>query len=126
MPYKLCWEAEGVVFRYSGVVSNLDVIVANEEVYASPGFPAMRYQIVDFSVIEGFDVHSATFLAVAASDGRAAQLNPDVKVAVITSATFMRGMAKMYALSHEAGGGSWVTDTFESEEDARAWAVGSD
>ena len=126
MPYNLCWEAEGAVFRFSGVVSNDDLIASNEEVYTSPCFSAMQYQIVDFSVIEAFDVDSATVRAVAASDVRAAQLNPDVKVAIITSATFLRGMSNMYALSHEAGGGSWVTETFEREEDARAWAVRSD
>ena len=28
----------------------------------------------------------------------------------------------MYALGHESEGGSWTTEVFESEEDARVWA----
>ena len=72
------------------------------------------------SVIEKFDVDGHGIRAVADLDRRAAETNPDVKIAIITSATFLCGMANMYALSHEAGGGSWVTETFEREEDARA------
>ena len=125
MPYNLNWEPFGVVFRFSDVVSDEDIIASNEDVYASPLFPAMKYQIVDFSMIEKFDVSSATIRAIANSDRKAAETNPDVKVAVITSGPFMRGMSNMYTLAHEAGGGSWTTEIFEREEDARAWAVPS-
>ena len=125
MPYVISWEPAGVVFRFSGVVSDEDLITSNGDVYASSQFPAMKYQIVDFSVIETFDVGAATVRVVADSDRRAAEINPDVRVAIITSAPFMRGMSKMYAGSHEAAGGTWTTEVFESEEDARAWAVPS-
>ena len=125
MPYEVSWEPSGVVQRYSGVVSDEDVIAANREVYANPLLPAMKYQIVDFSTIEKLDVSNATVQAVAGMDERAAVLNPGVKVAIITSAPFVRGMSNMYALSHRARGGSWTTKSFEREEDARAWAVPS-
>ena len=125
MPYELSWEPLGLVFRFSGVVSDEELIASNEEVYASPLFPAIKYQIADFSTIEKFDASSATVRAVAESDRRAAEINPDVKVAIITSGPFMRGMANMYALSHDAEGASWTTELFEREEDARAWAVPS-
>ena len=123
MPYELSWEDSGVVFRFSGVVSDEELVAANEEVYASPLFPIMRYQIFDVSMIEKFQVSSEAVRAAADSDRSAAKRNPDVKVAIIiTSSPFLRGLANMYALSHEAHGGSWVTETFEREEDGRAWA----
>ncbi len=125
MPYTLSWESEGVVFHFSGIVSDEDLLTSNADVYASPHFPKLKYQIVDVSTIEEFDVSSSTMRSLASSDRIAAEMNPDVKVAIITSAPFMRGMANMYALSHEAEGGSWVTEVFDSEEDARAWAVPS-
>ena len=125
MPYKLSWEPQGITFRFSGVVSDRDLTASNEEVYASPLLATMKYQIVDFSVIEKFDVSSETVREVAASDQRAAETNPDVKAAIITSAPFLRGMANIYAHEHEAKGGSWTTQLFEREEDARAWAVPS-
>jgi hypothetical protein len=125
MPYEVSWEPSGVVQRYSGVVSDEDVIAANREVYANPLLPAMKYQIVDFSLVEKIDVSSATARAVADSDRRVAETNPDVKAAIITSAPFVRGMSNLYATTHEVRGGSWTTKIFEREEDARAWAVPS-
>ncbi len=59
MPYKPSWEPLGVVCRFSGVVSDEELIAATEEVTASPLFPAMKYLIVDFSMIEKLDVSSA-------------------------------------------------------------------
>jgi hypothetical protein len=125
MPYEIDWEPSGVCFRFSGVVSDGDLVSSNEEVYASPLFSAMRYQIADFGTIDGFEASSETVRSVADSDRRAAEINPDVKVAIITSTPFMRGMSNMYALSHEAPGESWIVELFEGEENARAWVVRS-
>ena len=125
MPYTLSWESEGVVCQFSGIVSDEDLLTCNDDIYASPHLPEMKYQIVDFSTIEKFDVSSPTIRRVASSDRVASEVNPDVKVAIITSGPYMRGMSNMYALSHEAEGGSWDTEVFDGEEDARAWAVPS-
>ena len=126
MPYELSWEPSGVVFRFSGVVSDEDLVASNGEVYASPLFQTMKYQIVDFSMIDKLDVSYEIVRRVADSDRRASESNPDVKVAIITSAPFVRGMSNVYALSHEAKGGTWTTQIFEREEDARGWVVPED
>ena len=125
MPYELSWEAAGVVFRFSGIVSDDDLVASNDEIYASPRFPEMRYQIVDFSTIDKFDVSAAAVRAVSRLDRRASEINPNVRVAIITSETFVLGMSRMYGGSHEAAGGTWATEVFEREEEARAWAVPS-
>ncbi len=39
MPYQLGWEPLGVVHRFSGVVSDEDLMAATEEVNASPLLP---------------------------------------------------------------------------------------
>ncbi len=125
MSYEISWEPSGVVFRFSGVVSDEDLIASNEEVHTSPLFPTMRYEIVDFSLIEEFGASSATVRAIAESDQRAAETNPDVKEAIITSAPLIRGMSNMYALTHESKGGTWTVEIFEREKEARAWATTS-
>ncbi len=126
MPYKVSWEPLGIT-RFSGVVSDDELIAANAEVNASPLLAAMKYMILDFSMIEKFDVSTATVRALADSDRRAAAINPDVRIAIITSSPLMRGMSNMYAIAQGAGEGgtSWTTQLFEREEDARAWAVPS-
>ncbi len=126
MPYEINWEPSGVVFRFSGVVLDEDVMAANEEVYSSPQLPAMKYQIVDFSMIEKLDVSYELVRRVAELDRAAAETNPHVRVAIITSAPFVRGMSNVYAKSHEAKGGTWTTQIFEREEDARGWVVPED
>ena len=125
MPLEVSWEPLGAVFRFSGVVSDEDLIASCQEILASPLLPTMKYQITDLSVIEKLDVSSATVRELASFDLRAAEINPDVKVAVITSAPLTRGLSNVYALTHESMGGSWAVQIFEREEDARAWAVPS-
>ena len=123
MPYEIIWETSGVVFRFSGKVSDEELVASNEDVYTSPLFPSMKYQILDFSLIESFDVASATVRQVAESDRRAAKANPNVKTAIFGSDALMRGMSNMYALIHESVGGTWAVEIFEHEKEARAWAV---
>jgi len=125
MPYEISWEPLGVVLRASGVVSDEDSIAVNEELNASPLLPLMKYQIVDFSLIEKFDLSSERIWITAERDRIAAETNPDMKIAVIATSALIRGLTNMYARAHEAKGGSWVTKIFEREEDARAWAVPS-
>ena len=76
-------------------------------------------------MIEEFNVAIETVRTVAVLDRKAAKTSLDVKVAITTSAAFMRGMSSVYALYHKEMGGSWVTEIFEREVDARAWAVPS-
>lgn len=123
MPYKIIWETSGVVLRYSGRVSDEEIIASNDDVYASPLLPSMKYQILDFSLIESFDVASATVRQIAESDRRAAETNPNVKTAIFGSHALMRGLSNMYALIHEAVGGTWAVKIFDHEKEARAWAV---
>ncbi len=125
MPYEIDWQPLGVAYRFSGVVSDEDLRAATGEVNASPVLLTMKYLIADFSVIEEFDVSSETVRMIADSDSKASKTNPDVKVAIITTALLMRGMSNMYAITHQLSEGSWTTKLFESEEDARSWAVPS-
>ena len=125
MPYEISWEPLGAVLRASGVLLDEDSIAVNEELNASPLFPVMKYQIIDFSLIEKFDLSSERIRITADRDRIAAETNPDMKIAVITSTAFVRGMANMYAIYHSLEGGSWTSKIFECEEDARAWAVPS-
>ena len=123
MPYKLDWEPSGVVFRFSGVVSDEDLLASNEDVYAHSSFSTLKYELVDFSAIGKADVSSETVRTVADLDLAAAKINPHVKVAIIVNTDFGRGMSSMYALSQESTGGTWRTEIFDNEEDARAWLM---
>jgi hypothetical protein len=83
----------------------------------------MRYQIVDFSAIDGLAVTSRTVNLVAVRDQEASARNPAVKVAIITSEPYIYGMSRLYSRSHEAMGGTWRIKTFETEQRAREWVA---
>lgn len=46
---------------------------------------------------------------------------PCVKVAVLTSVAFVRGMPNIYVNQHEATGGSWTTRFFDTGDEGRPW-----
>ncbi len=121
MAYDLEWEPNGVVFRYHGTVTDDDLTESNEEIYADPHFPQMRFQIVDFSKIVKFAVSSRAVAGLAVRDQEASASNPDVKVAIVTSEPFLYGMSRMYSRSHQAMGGTWRVKMFDTEEQAREW-----
>ena len=119
MPYETHWENEGIRRVFSGIVTDGDLLRCNLELYDDARFESIRYEIADFRAGESFTVTAKTLRRVARMDGDQAVRNPSVKVAVIATAAVQKGLAQVYALS--GGDTPWVTEVFDSEEDARAW-----
>jgi len=119
MPYETHWEDEGIHWVFSGIVTDDDLLRCNLELYDDARFESIRYEIADFRAGESFTITAKTLRRVARMDRDQAVCNPSVKVAVIATAAVQKGFAQVYALS--GGDTSWVTEVFDSEEDARAW-----
>ena len=119
MPYETHWEDEGIHWVFSGIVTDDDLLRCNLELYDDARFESIRYEIADFRAGESFTVTAKTLRRVARMDRDQAVRNPSVKVAVIATAAVQKGLAQVYALS--GGDTPWVTEVFDSEEDARAW-----
>jgi len=58
---------------------------------------------------------------MAIMDQQASLQNPAVKVAIVTNEVFLRGMSNVYGLTHEAAGGTWQMQQFETQAAAREW-----
>ena len=125
MAYEITWEPAGVVCHFSGIVTNDEIVAVKAEVFDDPRILEIRYQIADFAMLEKFEISPEAVREVAGMDRTLAESNPDVKVAVITAASYVRGIANLYSLTHESMGGSWIMEAFEHEEDARAWVMSS-
>ena len=123
MPYEMHWENEGIRWAFSGVVTDGDLLRCNLELYDDARFESIRYEIADFRAAESFTVTAKTLRRVARMDADQAVRNPSVKVAVIATAAVQKGLAQVYALS--GGDTPWVTEVFDSEEDARVWLARS-
>ena len=122
MPYEIHWEDEGIRWVFVGIVTDDDLLRCNLELYDDARFESIQYEIADFRAGESFTVTPKTLRRVARMDRDQAVRNPNVKVAVIATAAVQKGLARMYALS--GGDTLWVTEVFDTEEDARVWVSG--
>ena len=68
-----------------------------------------------------FNTSSAAVRRMAALDVQTSTRNPNLVVVVVATQALIRGIANMSHLQHEAMGGPWKTEYFESEEEARQW-----
>ena len=121
MPYELIWEDRGVLWRFRDVVTGDELVQANLDIYSDPKFESIEYELAVFSDSVVFKASSETVRRVAEMDARASKRNPKIVVAIVASQRVIQGLANLYRLQHEAVGGSWTTEYFETEEEARRW-----
>lgn len=119
MAYTFNWENKGVCCTYSGVLTNEDLIEADRQIMGHPDFKTFRYGIADFSAVDDFQIQSSGVMTTSSSDRAAAPSNPDFRVAIVASATVMKGFARMWELT--GGADIWETKIFRDIASARAW-----
>ena len=121
MPHTTKWERRGVTWIFWGVVSGEELLEANQEIYGDARFDGMRFQIVDMTAVERFDVSLDDMTVLAATDKAASKSNPDVRVAVAARDELIRQLSLYY--EREADGSPWRQQIFESVEAARNWVA---
>ena len=121
MPYELIWEDRGVLWRFRDVVTGEELVQANLDIYSDPKFESIKYELVNFSDSVVFKASSETVRLVAEMDAEASKRNQKIVVVIVASQTVIQGLANLYRLQHEATGGSWRTEYFATEEEARRW-----
>jgi hypothetical protein len=125
MPYRLIWEADGVEIRYSGVVSDDDILQANLGIVKNPEFESIKFEIGNYSNVTKFSVSSDIVRWVAEYDRRASKRNPSVRVALVGESLELRGLVNMYLIHRDSDGGTWDQRQFATLEKARAWVADS-
>ena len=73
MPHKTNLEPHGVYWQFFGVVTFGEIRAANQEIWDTPSWGELRYQIVDFLNIEKLDLREDQ-AAVAAYMDKAASI----------------------------------------------------
>ena len=119
MAYATHWEKAGIRWVFTVDVTDQDLILANTDLYDDPRFPALKYEIVDFLNVTKFSATSDTIRRVSKMDRAAAEKNPNVKVAILTTKALMTGLSRMYEMS--AGDTPWKVGIFGDEASAREW-----
>ncbi len=120
MPYSTTWTPRGVSWRYWGRVTGDELLRSNREVYGDPRFSGIRYQLVDLSEVESFDVSPHDMAVLAEADHAAARINPSIRVAVAAPNEMIRILSLYYEA--ESSDSPWEQQIFDSLADAQAWA----
>jgi hypothetical protein len=123
MPHAISIEEQppGVVITLTGLIHGSEIHALNEELMATEAFARWRYQIWDFSQIEGIDINADQIRDFAMQDARAIKLNPDQRVAIIPRPSPNSGLDRVFHIMEGVWGG-YPSKTCFNLEAARAWA----
>jgi hypothetical protein len=119
MGYKINWTERGVEWLYYGTVTGAELIESNEEIYGDPRFDDLRYQLVDLTEVERFDVSDTDIRKLAFFDAAAARSNPRIRLGIIASDTSGRAISDAYRASIQDA--TWEHRFFEEREAAEQW-----
>lgn len=120
MGCELHWEARGVVKRYFGHVSSeqlLEPVISTE---ADVRFDRLRFVINDFLEAQSVAYTPADIEGIAAHDIGAASVNPDIKVAIVTTLPEVIELVQHY---EKASTQAYPTRIFSTMAEARAWVA---
>jgi len=79
------WEPEGVVARYSGVVSGGDLLESVRRIQCDERFDHAHYVIHELSAVEAHGIGQATLAEVAVLHLGAAATSPNCRIVFVTS-----------------------------------------
>jgi len=118
MGYEIIWETRGVVKRFFGHVTDLDIEQSAEEVANHHQFEFLRYVINDYLDIAGCSATQFSSVNISAPDGEASVPNSLRGVAVVTTSPEIIALAAPQLASHQ---NPYPTQHFQSRADARQW-----
>lgn len=121
MPYELVWQPSGVVKRFFGWVTGVDLIRSLEQSEADSRFDTLRYVINDFLDIDGIRMETIgpdLIEELAAIDHAAAGINPNIQIAIVAKDNNLSTLAQGYIDSDLR---SYPTQLFSTLSAAEAW-----
>ena len=122
MAYEIEWDYKGVIFRYTEVVTNNDIIASNNEGYAHDNYQGIKYQIVDFTGAEKILVDDETVEMIAAMDGvEANNLPADLRIAFVGTQDNLKRVFDTYSKTLTKSYTGWSVGYFYDIEVAKAW-----
>ncbi len=120
MPYTTTWQAQGIVWTYSGILTGEELLNSNLEIFGDERFDDLRYQIVNLTSVEEVKVTENHMRKIAYLDMAASYTNPRIKVAVVTTDLEGQFLSNTYD-KYTDGKSPWVTEVFATMEEAMEW-----
>lgn len=121
MPYQTTWEKKGIFWKYSGIVTDIDIIAPNNEFYADPRSENILYQLVDGTGIEKFKLDEPSLKLLAATDYAAAMSVRKLKVAFVATRVDVVDFFQTYINYAKEFNCEWEFKIFTDLNSARKW-----
>ena len=112
----------GVEFISSGTLTGAEIIEANRQVYENENFHKQRYQLIDRTACEKYQVSSEELRKIAIQDEEAAKSNPNILMALVAKSPLEFGMSRMYQVFLSDSG--FQTAIFPDRESGMEWIQG--
>ncbi len=119
MAYKITWEENGMLIKWTGLITASDNIMANGEFYGNSKYDTSRYQICDFSDAEFDEFTEKQLRIISDLELKASSWNSNLKVVHITKDPELIKNIKLYEKKLESSG--WEFMICDSMEEARIW-----
>lgn len=116
---ELLEDGEGIQVSATGDVNGRQIIEANEEIFASNPLSGRRYQIIDYTGAESYDVSTSEIQTLAKQDLAAWDRKPDMIIAIVSEDDLVYGISRMW--EGFIGAKSSNTGVFRTVGEARAW-----
>lgn len=121
MPVTTNWEPEGLVFIASGIITADEILAINFDFLDVPEGTTPRYQIIDATTAERFELDKMDLVNISADDLSVSRKYPNVKVAMVSGNDKIRALFMDYMKISWAINTSWEIRVFNSMQNARQW-----
>lgn len=124
MAYELIWEQDGLIFSYSGIVTNEDAIHSNEQYYSDSRSDDIRFQIVDFTNAEKINIDEETVEYIGAMDCAQSKSSfESQKIAFVGNQDNLKTVMDVYSITLSSIGSDWKVGYFYDIESAKEWVL---
>lgn len=121
MPVTTTWEPEGLVFTATGIITAEEIGAIHYELLHVPEGVIPRYQIVDASKAERFELDKMDLVNISADDLSVSRKFPNIKVAMVSEKSNIKEVFMDYLKISWAINTSWEIRVFNTLELAREW-----
>jgi len=108
-----------VALSFQGQITSQEILDANTQIINHPDFASFQYQLWICQPVEDFLLSTNDIQELADQDRKAAEINPSIKVAVVSDSPLVFGFGRMYeAFSQDS---PWEIMIFYRLKEAKEW-----
>jgi hypothetical protein len=109
----------GIEIVASGIITGADIIEAHKEIYNEENLNKQKYQIIDRTKCEQYNVSPVEVQQIADIDKAASKSNPNIIIAIISPTDLQFGMSRMWEMYVEES--RFLTEIFRDRKSADEW-----